>query len=483
MTVISSELHGHWRLPEQYLSFDPTDAHQVAVNPLIGLRDFGPFSSRLSASYGDKLKIKIALLAPANDLQRLRDHLNELARPQDPKERYSYLPKWPGFEAVFRIRLAPADDSAQIPLLATLDEDLRTVSNPRQHLADVLIEGLRKLALVRDRFDVVVFYLPHRFQPLFEDKDTDFDLHDFIKAFAAQLGLTTQIVTDGAMTYRCRASVAWRLGAALYAKAGWIPWKLDTKHLPLDVNSAYIGLSYALRTIAGGTKVFVTCCSQVFDADGGGMEFVAYEVGQGTDTRNPYLSREDMRLVMARSLALYQDRHAGRSPRELVVHKQTPFQPQEVAGCSDAWGATSNLSCINITRSPWRGVAIDAPKMVGSKGVPGYALPRGTAFQLDDRSVLLWIGGNAPGATLTGEDNFFQGGKGIPQPLLLTRDAGAGPLDYVAAQILGLSKMDWNNDALYDGLPCTIQYAKVLAKTIKHMPNLAPQPYDYRFFM
>jgi len=110
-----------------------------------------------------------------------------------------------------------------------------------------------------------------------------------------------------------------------------------------------------------------------------------------------------------------------------VVHKQTPFQPQEVAGCCDAWGATTNLSCINITRPPWRGVALDAPKAGETKGVPSYALPRGTAFQLDDRSVLLWVGGNAPRATLTGKDNYFQGGKGIPRPLLLTRDAGRVP--------------------------------------------------------
>ena len=45
------------------------------------------------------------------------------------------------------------------------------------------------------------------------------------------------------------------------------------------------------------------------------------------------------------------------------------------------------------------------------------------------------------------------------------------------------SKMDWNNDALYDALPCTLRYAQVLARTIKHMPDLAPQPYDYRLFM
>lgn len=213
------------------------------------------------------------------------------------------------------------------------------------------------------------------------------------------------------------------------------------------------------------------------------MEFVAYDVGQGDDPRNPYLSRQDMRLVMSRSLALYQDRHAGRTPRRLVVHKQTPFSSDETAGCLDAWGAASDLTCAAITRSSWRGVSLDPPRHPGERSTPSYAVRRGTTLQLDDRSCLVWVAGNAPDASLSGSANYLQGGKGTPRPLLLTRDAGRGPLDEVAAQVLALSKMNRNNDALHDALPCNLRYAKVLAKTLKHMPDLALHPYDYRFFM
>ena len=45
MTVSSSQLHGYWELTEPRLAFDPTDTTQVALNPLAGLRDFGPFTS------------------------------------------------------------------------------------------------------------------------------------------------------------------------------------------------------------------------------------------------------------------------------------------------------------------------------------------------------------------------------------------------------------------------------------------------------
>jgi hypothetical protein len=42
--------------------------------------------------------------------------------------------------------------------------------------------------------------------------------------------------------------------------------------------------------------------------------------------------------------------------------------------------------------------------------------------------------------------------------------------------------MDWNNDALYDALPATVGYAKILAQVVKHA-GIPDHPYDYRLFM
>jgi hypothetical protein len=85
--------------------------------------------------------------------------------------------------------------------------------------------------------------------------------------------------------------------------------------------------------------------------------------------------------------------------------------------------------------------------------------------------------------SLSGHGNYLQGGKGTPRPLLLTRDADRGPLTDIAAQVLALSKLDWNNDALYESLRVTLRYAQILARTIKHIPALTSRPYDYRLFM
>jgi hypothetical protein len=39
------------------------------------------------------------------------------------------------------------------------------------------------------------------------------------------------------------------------------------------------------------------------------------------------------------------------------------------------------------------------------------------------------------------------------------------------------------NDALYDSLPVTMGYAKVLARVVKRMNGLGSAPYQFRFFM
>lgn len=464
------------RLPEPALRFDPVDTGQHALNPLAGLVRFGPYSARAWARAGGG--VRVALLGPEDSLRGVRDLLNALWEQHAPNERRGYLPVFPGFRRVFGTTLIPAADAAQIPLNPTLDDQLIRAKDPHLVLADALLNGLRSLAAVRGLFDVVVFYLPHRWAPLFTVGE--FDLHDHVKAFAAQAGLPTQIITDDALTYHCRASVAWRLSIALYAKAGGTPYKLVTGEGALDRRTAYVGLAYGVRQHSDGSTGFVVCCSQMFDGAGGGLEFVAYDVTDGVDPRNPLLSREQMRVVLSRSLSVYADRHAGRTPAELVVHKQIPFTDDEIAGCVDAWGRVDNLECLSLTRPAWRGVLVNGRAPDGSPEY-GYAVPRGTLQQLDGHTALLWVAGDAPDATLNGR-SYLQGGKGTPRPLMLTRHTGAGPLSQPAQRLLALSKMDWNNDALYGALPATVSYAKLLAKVVKHadIPDL---PFDYRLFM
>ena len=107
-------------------------------------------------------------------------------------------------------------------------------------------------------------------------------------------------------------------------------------------------------------------------------------------------------------------------------------------------------------------------------------MKRGTLLGLSGKDALLWMHGAVDGL---GRRPYFQGGKGTPRPLRLVRHTGHGSWDDTAQAALALSKMNWNNDGLYDPLPVTMSYAKTLAQVIKRMPAMGKGTYQFRFFM
>lgn len=474
-----SGLPNYFVLPEPDLSFHPDKEQEVDVHPLRGLSHFGPFSQHFSNYMYSP--IRVAAICPFGASGRVKSLLRELEGQHAPQERRNYLIPYSGFSKIFKIQIAPAADSLFIELDKNLEKEVREKSNGHIVLADALNKALSALQKQRTEFDVVFIYLPEAWSSgFYGGENDDFDLHDFLKGITATRSIPLQIIRDNALTYNCRASVMWRLGIALYCKAGGVPWRLAN----VSADTAYIGISYAVRNPAKEGQRFVTCCSQVFDAEGAGLEFIAYDTNEEQrDYKNPYLSRTEMRSVMARSLRLYQQRHGGRTPKTVTIHKGFDFTPEEIEGCFDAWRSTDGLQIIQIqANSMWRGLLYHAPKQKGALASPAmYPIFRGSVLPIDDRSALLWTQGNAPSAA-QGKD-FFKEGKSIPKPLLLTRFAGHGSWENDCNAILGLSKMNWNNDGLYDLQPVTIGYADVLARTIKRIPDLAPRPYEFRFFM
>jgi hypothetical protein len=471
---LSTKLPPYRVLAEPVLAFNASRSDARHIHPLKGLATFGPHSREMFAAFRDR--VRIATIAPVDTQAQVFDFLASLRQQHQPGERPGYLPPFPGFKEVFAIDLHGASRAAHVSLPSTLVEEAGEKAPSR--LAGAIRTALDQLGAVRNQFDVVAIHVPDHWQQGFEDLDTGFDLHDEIKSIAAVAGVPTQFLQDRALNYRDRCSVAWRLGIALYAKAGGTPWRL----VPTEADTAYVGLSYAIR---GGTRDrFVTCCSQVFDADGGGMEFVAYDVGDGIDFDNPFLTRADMRNVMSRSVAIYQARHAGRLPRRVVIHKTSTFRDDEIDGCLDAWGRVDEIECVQVqSSSRWRAVRLLPPPSASSarSQADGWPVMRGTLTFASGRSVMLFVSGNAPGVSDRG--NFFQGGKGIPRPITLIRHAGRGSLEALGEDALALSKMDWNNDALYDPMPVTIRYSQVLARTIAHVSTLPSGVYPYRLFM
>ena len=472
---MTPRLAPHLWFREPMLAFHPHRASDQSCHPLRGLLHHGPHSSGFVPD-----PIRVATIAPNGESERIYAFMRKLNQQFSPRERRDYLPSWPGFRNVFGLRMHGAGGECHIELSSQLDEDLQCTSHPHIMLAEHLIRAVHRLEARRNDFDVLFIYLPECWKPGFVGgPNDDFDLHDHLKAYTATRGVPIQLVReDRAIAYPCKASVMWRIGLALYAKAGGIPWKLAES----DPETAYIGISYAVRPTNSELPRFVTCCSQVFDSDGAGMEFVAYDAHEVEIQRhNPFLSRSEMFRVMTRSMDLYRRRHAGRSPRRVMVHKTTEFKGEEVDGCMEALHLCEAVDLVQIIENvTWRGVRIDRNPRA-NRGIPAnFPVSRGTVQTIGPREVLLWTHGNVDGIT---DRSYFQGSRSTPRPIRLIRHAGHGPWDDTVRAILGLSKMNWNNDSLYDPLPVTLAYAKVLARVVKRISNLGSKPYQFRFFM
>ena len=105
-------LPGHIVLPEPRLRFGSKNASDLDIHPMRGLLRFGPFSKdKLSAVPNP---IRVAIIAPAGQTNRVINLLCELERSHQPRERRLYLPAFPGFEKVFGIRLAQGGPATSI---------------------------------------------------------------------------------------------------------------------------------------------------------------------------------------------------------------------------------------------------------------------------------------------------------------------------------------------------------------------------------
>ena len=83
-----------------------------------------------------------------------------------------------------------------------------------------------------------------------------------------------------------------------------------------------------------------------------------------------------------------------------------------------------------------------------------------------------------------GQDVYKEGMlKPVPSPVLIRRFSGAGGWHETCAGILGLTKMDWNNNTLYKKLPVTLVYSKAFADIIQQNQDLTDDVFDFRNFM
>ena len=476
MSKNMSILSGHSQLSEPVLLLanGQTDTH-----PLRGLDNYGPYSFPLDFPSS----VRLAFWSPRQAMSKLDALVKELISTAQPKDAINYYPAYRGFQSVFRVPLIGATETLRCN--ASNECTSLAISRNGPGLVNKIMHSIGSLLNQKTNFDVLMVYLPQEWKTVFEyDR---FNLHDLLKAKLSKLSLPTQIVNDLAFEpERCRANVLWGISLALYAKAGGIPWKLAL----IDKDAAYIGLSYAIKKTDEQNE-YCTCCSQVFDPDGTGFEFIAYDTKEySTDRRrrNPYLSYQEMQSVLSKSLRLYQRSHCGRIPRKIFIHKSTHFTEDEIQGAFDAFGSKIKLELIQVVRnSGWYGLKVNDRKQPRKRPSPApYPVDRGSYLPISENECLLWTQGSVTGVNVERPNQpVFKEAPlfPLPRPIMLRRFSGDGGWHATCSSILSLTKMDWNNNTLYKKLPITLEYSKIFADVVKQSSEIIDDVYNYRFFM
>lgn len=299
------------------------------------------------------------------------------------------------------------------------------------------------------------------------------DFHDMLKAQTLGLACPLQVMRretwegtvrrgDASRPLQDEATRAWNLHIALYYKAGGTPWRMPRRDS--DLTTCFVGVSF-FRTTDG--EELHTAVAQVFNERGDGVVVRGGTATISKTDRRPHLAEADARKLLSDALAEYRRTH-GHQPARIVLHKTSQFSPAEVAGFQGA-ADDREIDFLELIWIQRRG----APHLFRTGQLPPL---RGTSVRLDPNTLLLYTRGSIP---------YFRTYPGmyVPQPLLL-RPAGDGTdLQAVGADVMALSKMNWNNAQLDERDPLTLRTAHRVGAILRHVPPDAQIATRYAYYM
>ena len=293
------------------------------------------------------------------------------------------------------------------------------------------------------------------------------DLRRAFKALTMRHGIPTQLLRHATITRPSGgrgldhpATVAWNLFTGLYFKARGAPWT------PIGIASGTCAIGITFYRPLGDDAHLCTSVVQAFDENGDvfvlrGEAFPWDESHQG---RQPHLPGAQAAELVDLVLRRYEEER-GHRPRRVVIHKRSRFTPEERDGFQGALGSVQ-ADLVALRRA-------DEFRLARQGQYPPL---RGTWYTLGEHSYLYTTG------YLHRLRRYPHGH--VPSPLEVADHVGGDtPRRELLAEILLLTKMNWNSAGYAESGPITLRFAGLVGDILRELPSGAEPQRRYAFYM
>lgn len=445
-----------------------------------GLMNLGPFDfdSQLSPK-----QIRLGIVGTSQTIQDFCEWLEKIRNGIEGKVSPlpNLFPRFPGYgEGTHLTADIVINPQLQRPITQNDILRLKDIENDNDRIAQAVDLFMEQITYLEEHLSphVVVCTLPEDLIEILgatSSSQSRYDFHDLLKAKAMQIKQHTQLILP--TTYQPKsqrsqpllvnrslqdeATRAWNLYTAIYYKAKGIPWRLvRNASLP---TTCYIGVSF-YRSL--DQETLQTSIAQVFNELGDGIIVRGGAVKISKDDRQPHLSRDDSYSLLYNALEEYRRVHFT-LPARIVIHKTSAYNDDEREGFKSAIAEqrVSIADLLSLRQSFTRLFRHGA-----------YPPLRGTLFSLEKHRHILYTRGSV---------DFFQTYPGmyIPLPLEFRMDQAEQTAEFLATEILSLTKMNWNKSQFDSTDPITIEGARGVGKILKYVSKDEQPQTRYSFYM
>ena len=294
----------------------------------------------------------------------------------------------------------------------------------------------------------------------------EIDFRRALKARAMSYNTPIQIVREYILhndkKSQDAATKAWNLCTALYYKGlQTIAWKLDIDENKPKVCFVGIGF-YRSRDKA----TIQTSLAQIFNENGKGVILRGNPVEQDKFDKKPHLSLEQSYSLLEEALKRYKF-VIGNMPARLVLHKTSNYYLDEIEGFEKAIEA-NNISEYDIVTIMETDLRFFRDNL--------YPPVRGSLFSLADERHVLYTRGSV-------YQYQTYPGMYIPSPLEIRIVKYSSSPKTICREILGLTKMNWNNTQFDNKYPITIACARKVGEIMKYLEPTDIPKESYAFYM